>query len=119
MVELQTNQEKLRAAGLQVVAVSYDSMETLRRFAVKRKITFPLLSDSDSKVIDSFGIRNREVAGGRIDGVPYPGTFIVGPQGIIRTKLFHNGYKERHTSADIIEAWRRAEASLEADSPED
>lgn len=110
MVQLQTSQEELRAAGLQVVAVSYDSEEILKRFAAKREITFPLLADPGSKVIEAFGIRNREAAGGRIDGVPYPGTFILDREGIIRAKLFHDGYKERHTSTEIIEAWRKVAA---------
>lgn len=111
MVELQASQEKLRAAGLQVVAVSYDSVEVLQRFAARRDITFPLLSDPDSKLIEAFGIRNREAAGGRIDGVPYPGTFLVDQDGVVRAKLFHDGYKERHTSTEIIETWRKATAT--------
>lgn len=113
MVELQTSQDKLKAAGLQVVGVSYDSVEILKRFAARRNITFPLLSDEGSKVIDAFGIRNREATGSRIDGVPYPGTFLIDQAGIIRARLFHDGYKERHTAAEILEAWRKASAAVE------
>ena len=39
-----------------------------------------------------------------VDGIPYPGTFIVDRSGVIRAKLFHEGYKERHVSEQIIEA---------------
>jgi len=71
--------------------------------AAKREITFLLLSDPGSKTIEAFGILNKE-ATGRAKGVPYPGVFILDQKGIIRTKLFHEGYKERPTSADLIRA---------------
>ena len=37
-------------------------------------------------------------------GIPYPGTFILDRSGVIRAKLFHEGYKERHVSEQILEA---------------
>lgn len=84
--------------------MSYDDERVLARFAKKRDIGFPLLSDAGSKTIDAYGVRNREVPDPRIDGVPHPGTFIVDREGVIRAKLFHEGYKERHVSEQIIEA---------------
>jgi peroxiredoxin len=69
-------------------------------------VTFPLLSDTDSRTIDAYAVRNLDVAGKRIDGIPHPGTFIVDREGVIRAKLFHEGYKERHAAKQIIEAAR-------------
>jgi len=88
------------------VAISYDSLDILRRFTEKRSITYPLLSDPKSAVIDAYGIRNLEAKGSRIDGVPYPGTFIIDGSGFIRAKLFYEGYRTRHTSQDIVAAVR-------------
>jgi len=87
-----------------LVGISYDSTETLKRAAAKHQIKFPLLSDTGSKTIDTYGIRNKEAAGGRIDGVPYPMTFVLDQKGMIRAKLGHNGYRERHPSAELIKA---------------
>ncbi len=72
-------------------------------------IGFPLLSDPDSQTIVSYAIRNKETAGKgfgtiSLDGVPYPGTFIVDQQGIIRAKLFVDGYKDRHSVEELIRA---------------
>ncbi len=89
---------------MQVVAISYDDQKILQAFAEQREIEYPLLSDSDSKVIDKFKIRNEEVKGGRIDGVPYPGTFVIDTNGKVVAKLFHEGYRKRHAAADIIKA---------------
>lgn len=88
---------------MQVVAISYDAVDTLRRFAEARSITFPMLSDAGSRTIDAYGIRNREVEPGTMpDGIPYPGTFLVGRDGVIKGKLFLDGYVERHDNDELI-----------------
>ena len=86
-----------------MVGISYDLPEALKRAASKHQITFPLLSDEGSKTIDAYGIRNEE-ATGRFAGIPHPTTFVVDDKGVIRAKLFHEGYKERHTSEELIQA---------------
>jgi peroxiredoxin len=53
-----------------------------------------LLSDIGSKTIEAYGILNRE-APERFKGIPYPGTFIVGTDGVIRAKFFLENYQER------------------------
>ncbi len=103
MVQLQTDLKSLEDAGIRVVAISYDSVEVLAKFAADEKITFPLLSDSDSEVIKAFGILNKE-ASGRTAGIPYPGTYLIDSRGIIRAKLFRDGYKARHATDELIKA---------------
>ena len=88
---------------MQVVGISYDPTPVLKRFAEKRGIAFPLLSDTGSKTIDAYNIRNKD-APERVQGIPEPGTFIVDQAGVIRAKLFYEGYKNRHESAAIIRA---------------
>ena len=86
-----------------MVAISYDPVKTLRRFAQRRDITFPLLSDEGSRTIDAWGLRNEDVSK-RIAGVPHPGTFLLDGDGIVRAKLFQEGYKKRHSASDILKA---------------
>jgi len=85
------------------VGISYDTPEVLKRAASKHQITFTLLSDVGSKTIDAYGIRNQEAAG-RFAGIPHPATFVVDDKGVIRAKLFQEGYKERHTSEELMQA---------------
>lgn len=107
MVQLQTNLKGIEATGGRVVAISYDRPEVLKGFAKERSISFPLLSDPGSKTIDAYGIRNQE-ASGRAAGIPYPGTFIIDRQGVIRAKLFLEGYRDRAPAAEVIEALKKA-----------
>ena len=78
-------------------------MDVLARFAERRKIAFPLLSDPDSKTISAYGLLNQE-AKGKAAGIPYPGTMVLDRDGVIRAKLFLEGYKERSTPEDLIAA---------------
>ena len=103
MVQLQCDLKSIEDAGIQLVGISYDEPAALKRFADQMKISFPLLSDPGSKMIDAYHIRN-EAAKGRAEGVPNPGTFILDRDGIIRAKLFLEGYRERHTTEALIEA---------------
>ncbi len=87
------------------MAISYDSTEVLKKFASKRTITFPLLSDKDSKVIDAYKVRNQGAnSKDRLKGIPHPGTFLIDSKGILRAKLGHEGYRERHAAKALIEA---------------
>lgn len=102
-MELQSNLAKIRAKGLGVVAISYDSPAVLKNFAGRKQITFPLLSDSDSKIIRAFGILNETVQEGTAQyGIPYPGTYLVDRAGRVTAKYFEDDYTQRYTSGDLL-----------------
>jgi hypothetical protein len=102
-VELQRTLNKIRAQGLGLAAISYDSVALLKNFAERRGITFPLLSDADSSIIKAFHILNEEVPPGTpFSGIPYPGTYIVDREGRVRAKYFEENYVERYTASDIL-----------------
>jgi peroxiredoxin len=73
----------------------------LKQSSDRMKIAFPLLSDPGSKTIDAYHIRN-EAAKGRAEGVPHPGTYILDQQGVIRAKLFLEGYRDRPSAEEIV-----------------
>jgi hypothetical protein len=129
-VELQHRLEDLRAAGLGVAAISYDSPAILAAFSKEHGITFPLLSDTGSATIKAYGILNTVAsealeAGGNApsvesdlkkfvafngslkvaavaQGTPFPGTFTVGRTGRVTSRHFEEFYRERSTVASII-----------------
>lgn len=83
-----------------LVGISYDKVEILKQFTTKRKIEFPLLSDSGSKTIIAYGLLNEQKGG----GIPHPQTLLVGTDGIIKAKLGFEGYRTRHNSEGLQKA---------------
>ena len=105
---MQRDLKSIEAAGVQVVGISYDDTEILKTFSDRMKIAFPLLSDPESKTIEDYHIKN-PAAKGKAEGVPYPGTFVIDAGGVIRAKLFLEGYRDRHTTEALIEAAKSVE----------
>jgi len=103
LIQLQKDLGAVRDSGIQIVGISYDEPRVLASFAEKAKIEFPLLSDPESKTIEAYHILNHE-AKGKGEGIPLPGTFVIDQKGIIRAKLFLEGYRERHSTEALIEA---------------
>ena len=83
------------------MGISYDSPAILKKFSDQSKITFPLLSDPESRTIEAFHIRN-DAAKGKAVGVPHPGTFVLDAKGVIRDKLFLENFRERHSTDALI-----------------
>jgi hypothetical protein len=86
------------------VAISYDSPETLKKFADSRAITFPLISDPGSAIIKRYGILNQQQQDpkARTYGIPHPGTFMVDRNGVVTGRFFENAYQERYTAATML-----------------
>jgi peroxiredoxin len=101
LVELQQNSDTVSRAGLALAAISYDPPETLKAFAEKHGITYPLLSDRGSAIIRRYGILNAQ-ASGRQAGIPHPGTFILDRQGRVSARQFEKEYQVRQTAASVL-----------------
>jgi hypothetical protein len=111
---LERDLDAIKKQGVGVAAISYDSVAVLKNFADRQHITFPLLSDPESRIIRAFGILNETVtAGTPFYGIPYPGTFVVDPTGKVLSKHFEDDYRERVSASDILalEFGQRSEAA--------
>jgi hypothetical protein len=102
-VQLQQSLDEIRSRGLGLAAISYDAPVILKTFAAARGITFPLLADAGSDTIRRYNILNAE-ATGRTAGIPYPGTFVVDPSGVVVSRAFEEAYQERASAAGILAA---------------
>jgi hypothetical protein len=102
-VELQGQYEELKRRGLGLAAISYDPVETLEKFSTERGITFPLIADPGSAIIKRYGLLNTTVEPDtRTYGIPFPGTFMLGRDGVVRSRYFEEAYQERNTAASIL-----------------
>ena len=75
-------------------------------FAADKGITFPLLSDPDSEVIDALGIRNTLVDPDDhpYAGIPFPGTYVLDAEGVVIAKFFDEHLGVRANSVELIRA---------------
>jgi len=106
LVELQDALPRFKAAGIKLYAISYDEVAALSDFARHHGITYPLLSDQGSKVIDLFGIRNHFVTEEQIPyyGIPFPGTYLVDEKGIITETFFYRNLAQRTSAEAVIDS---------------
>lgn len=96
--------ESANALGYNLVGISYDSIASLNKFKIKHDISYPLLSDEGSKIIDAFGIRNEKHKEGHYAyGIPHPIIVVTDKNGIIKAKLHEEGYKNRPEVEVLLE----------------
>jgi hypothetical protein len=102
-VELQSRYADITRQGLGLIAISYDSPETHKRFAASRSITFPLVADQGSEIIRRYGLLNETVdPKSTTFGIPHPGTFVVDRKGVVVSRFFEDAYQERYTTATVL-----------------
>ncbi len=107
MVQLQKNIAKLTKANIQVVAISYDSVGVLKKFAEEKSITYRMLSDPKGKAIRAYNVLNQKILSDFGFPAAHPGTFILDGHRIIRSKIFLKNYRKRHKIDALIEATRK------------
>jgi len=103
LVQFQRQKEAFEAKGVKMAALTYDSVEVLKHFAARAGITYPLLSDPDSEVIRAFGILNETISSKHpFFGIPNPGQYLIGKDGVVKAKFFEEAYSERYTAGNVL-----------------
>jgi hypothetical protein len=94
----------LKRNGINVASITYDSQEALRRFANAYHVSYAMLSDQGRVVINKFGILNTNVPPDvtRFYGIPFPGQYLISPDGVVKDKLFLADYQERPTASEVL-----------------
>jgi peroxiredoxin len=88
-------------------AISIDSADKSKELIKKieadgkGKVNFKFLTDSNSKTIDSYGLRDESYAGKEYDGIPKPTVVIIDKGGKINWFRIEKDYKKRPKIADI------------------
>ena len=96
--------EELRAAGVEVLGVSADSLNSHKKFADKFSLSFPLLSDEEKSVASAYGAWGEKVVRGRrVIGMKRM-TFLIDEEGKIQ-KVWPAVKTEGHAQ-QVLEAAR-------------
>lgn len=80
---LRDGYDALRAAGYAIVGVSVDSAKSHQKFIEKYNLPFPLIADTDKKLVEAFGVwQEKSMMGKKFMGTVRT-TFLVDEDGII------------------------------------
>jgi peroxiredoxin len=103
LIDVNNGIAEIEKRGYNVAGLSYDSPEILQAFTVKRNLTYTLLSDPKSEVIDRYNLRDPQYPpGNRAYGVPRPIIFVLDPQDTIKAKLYEESFKNRPPITAVI-----------------
>ena len=96
IIQLQENKARFDAAGIGIVAITYDDPILQHAFIDKFGITIPVVSDINALSFKTLGILNEDYRPGEFQyGIPHPGMIVVDPQGRVVGKLFLEAYSSR------------------------
>lgn len=91
-------------AGITILGISPDSVESHQKFKVKFQLPFALLADEGHKVCDAYGTWGpKKFMGKGYEGVLRT-TFLIGPDGMI-VRVFENVRPAEH-SAEVLAAFQ-------------
>jgi len=78
--------------------VTPDSVEILAEFSRCHEVGYPMLSDVGGVVVEQYGILNPNIppdAAGQRQGLPFPGHFLLAPDGSVLGKAFSGDLRHR------------------------
>jgi len=100
---LSDNYKALKKAGIEVVGVSPDSIESHKDFEKKYKLPFTLLADEKKKTINDYGVwGEKNLYGNKFMGLKRT-TFLINEDGSIEKII--KGVRTAKHSEQILKAW--------------
>lgn len=80
---LRDNYQKLQDAGYEVVGVSIDNEKSHQKFIAKHELPFPLIADTEKRLVETFGVWGEKSMYGRKYMGTFRTTFVINEEGII------------------------------------
>ncbi len=94
---LRDNYALLMEKGYKVIGVSADSEKSHQKFIANHNLPFPLISDTEKKMLKDYGVWGpKKFMGRSFDGI-HRTTFVIDEQGII-TEVINKVDTKNHTS---------------------
>lgn len=99
---LRDNYSALGDAGVQVIGVSVDSEASHRKFIEKNQLPFPLVADTDHKLVEQFGVYGEKSMCGRKYMGTFRTTFIIEPDGTVSSVIGPKVVKTKDHANQIL-----------------
>lgn len=87
--DFRDNLASLKSLGYAVLGISPDTLPSLEKFAAKEQLSFPLLSDTNHAVADTYGAWGEKKNYGKIYEGLIRSTFVINESGIIEVAQYN------------------------------
>lgn len=99
---LRDNYAELKKQGYAVVGVSINDEKSHRKFIEKNELPFPLIADTDKKLVEKFGVWGEKSMYGRKYFGIFRTTFIINKEGVVERILTPKEIKVKEHAAQIL-----------------
>ncbi|MBR3123580.1 MAG: thioredoxin-dependent thiol peroxidase [Prevotella sp.] len=99
---LRDNYERMLAKGYAVVGVSVQDAKSHKKFKEKFQLPFPLIADTDHRLVEAFGVWQEKKMAGRTYMGTVRTTFIIDEQGVIAEVIGAKQIKVKEHAAQIL-----------------
>ncbi len=92
---------------VKLYAISVDPADVSKDFAKKiasdgkGEVNYPILSDPDHKIIDSYGLHDPAYERQKFDGIPHPAVYVIDKTGKVTWAKVESNYRERPANDEI------------------
>lgn len=95
--------KEITSRGYGLASLSYDRPEILANFATTKGLSYRLLSDVDSHMIDALGLRDPQYDPDSFAyGVPRATILILGTDGTVKAKYVSEDFRSRPSNDDVL-----------------
>lgn len=99
---LRDNYAELLAHDYQIIGVSVDSAASHQKFITKNELPFPLIADTDHRLVEAFGVWGEKSMYGRKYMGTMRTTFIIGPDDIVKRIISPKEVKTKDHASQIL-----------------
>lgn len=99
---LRDSYSELRTAGYEIIGVSVDGMASHKKFIEKNDLPFSLISDTDKKLVEKFGVWAEKKMYGRSYMGTLRTTFIINENGVIERIITPKEIKTKEHANQIL-----------------
>lgn len=99
---LRDGYSELRKAGYEIIGVSVDDAKSHQKFIEKNQLPFPLIADTDKKLVEQFGVWGEKSMYGRKYMGTFRTTFIINEEGVIERIFTPKEIKTKEHAQQIL-----------------
>ena len=99
---LRDNYKELTDKGYAIIGVSIQDEKSHKKFIEKNELPFPLIADTDLKLVNTFGVYGEKKMYGRTYMGTFRTTFIINEDGVIERIIDPKQVKTKDHAAQIL-----------------